>query len=273
MGRKGLLGLLLGLLAGGCLDQPDCFQLNNNLIYVSFTTMNGTADAVPVISLKPDGTDSVFYPYTLTTGFALPLNPNQDFVTYQFDGFYNDGTITLNYGREFQFVTEECGSRIIYSKLLATQTGFDSIEVISSVPYSVSETGRTNVVIRRCPRTNYAGIKFSQLINEVVKSDTVTITSITSTAGSPIFYAQSEVTSLNVPLDPDSNQTSITFDLGFGTKVLQLVYDREFKTLYKKCGASVLFKNLSVASSDFGQTILLKDSLEDKPVTNLEIYQ
>ena len=77
------------LLAVSCLDKPDCYNLNNNVIGISFRKIaDNRADTVALLGITVNGTDSVFYPDVLATGLELPLDvlSAESNVSFQFLG-------------------------------------------------------------------------------------------------------------------------------------------------------------------------------------------
>src|SRR6478609_6629896 len=70
-----ILFLLMGV---SCLDQPDCFRQDQNLVGISFKKMfDGQTDTVYIVKItSPDTHDADyhFYDTTLVTSLSLPVN-------------------------------------------------------------------------------------------------------------------------------------------------------------------------------------------------------
>src|SRR5688572_1373318 len=116
------------LMAVSCLDEPDCFSLNNNIIGISFKKMlTGAADTVAVLSIKAEGFDSLFAEERLINGISLPLNYFQQNTSFIFEGVDKQTHyLNLDYSAKAQFVSEECGERFVLADLKIGSHDFDS---------------------------------------------------------------------------------------------------------------------------------------------------
>src|SRR5688500_13476479 len=90
--------VFLMMLAISCLDEPECFSLNNNVIGIAFKKMSDSqADTVIFFSVWAEGTDSVFRTSVALTGIdKLPLNYYQNETIFHFEGL--DKTYDLHLG-------------------------------------------------------------------------------------------------------------------------------------------------------------------------------
>jgi hypothetical protein len=132
-------------MATACLDEPDCFNLNNYIIGVSFRKLDtGIADTVtfssirlaePAIILKDDTTSRTY----------VPLNYFENETTFLFDRPDRTDFLRLGYTSQVQLVSEDCGERFVLSNLHVLESSFDSIRVISSNP--AKEAGTNNIEI------------------------------------------------------------------------------------------------------------------------------
>src|SRR6186713_2105740 len=131
--RRAFWFVLFLLMAVSCLDQPDCFRQNINLMGLSFKKISGgKADTLDVMV----AVDAVgkFYDGVLTTGLSLPLDYLNNQTSFSFSirekGYLADEvkTYSLVFGHDSkpQFVSEECGQRFVVSNLRINSKTFDS---------------------------------------------------------------------------------------------------------------------------------------------------
>lgn len=252
------------IIAVSCLDEPDCFQLNNNVFVLNFKILGGGTDAYPVNGVQTPRADLVFLPETvLSSNVALPLDPLNDNMEYVFMG--RDGrasTLSLAYKVQVQFVSADCGERYVFTELDVPSSDFDSIRIINSIP---TNPVRPNIDIYRCPRTDLLGVSFT---SEVIM-DTV------SAEGFGVIYAVNDtIQSIVLPLNPAANETSFRFDYSDGTQhTLTVTYRITTRSLFAICGDQTIIDSLAYdpARSDFATVTLKEDSIHDLPISNFEI--
>ena len=251
------------LLAVACLDQPECFSLNNNIIGISFRKLSDNkADTVFFHTITADGTDSVFRTDNLMNGLDLPLNFYKDTTTYYFDGLNGADSIRLNYSARTQFVSAECGERFVLENLRILSHSFDSIRVLNTTPKANRSVG-TNLEIYRCPNTSSIKIRFSA---------EVTITSITTDYPTAILFTSETIETINIPLNTASSASAIQFEFSDGTsKQLSLAYNRTMQTLFSVCGPQTILSDFEVLSTTFSTVEVKRNTIQDPPLTNLEI--
>ncbi len=264
------------LIIGGCLEDPDCYQLNNNIVGISFKKLfDQKADTLSIVDIRTLGTDSIFYSYRLATGVYLPLNfleQETDFTFNTFDQTPKTQLLNLSFSSKTQFVSLDCGVRYILENLEITNHEFDSIRVLSTVPGN--STASTNLEIYRCPKPNILKIKFRQVVDGKAVADTVSLNAITSNYGWNIAYTDPNlVTQLKIPLDSDAEITTYNFEFTGKTNVLQLGYTRTERLLFDVCGNQQFISNLDTLLHDFDSIRITKDTIQDPPITNLEIFQ
>lgn len=277
MGMKKITGYLLLLtLAVSCLDDPDCYQLNNNVLILNYKILGGQNDQVPFIGIETPASDSVFNALTISGSARLPLNPTAEQMEFSIVDFYANHNLSFSYSRQIQFVSEECGERYYYSALNVLGHDYDSVRIVNSTPQPET-SGNANIEIYRCPRTNLAGIQFKQIINSQVVADTVVLLNVDVGFSTPIFVPNDTIQTINVPLNPNAATTTILFTLktptGSVTKSVTVTYARITKELFERCGVQTLFTDLDVSATDFSDYTVLKDSIQDLPVMNLEVIQ
>jgi hypothetical protein len=262
--RQAIWFCIFSLMAISCLDQPDCFSLNNNIVGISFKKLsNNTADTVVVRSLTADGIDSVFLTNVLATGKNIPLNLYQDSTLFMFEGLDQVYDLKLKYSSKVQFVSEECGSKFVISNLQAFSETFDSVRVVSPTPKS-RDIGGTNIEVFRCPNTSRIKIRFPSA---------VTFTTVTADF-SPVNYASSAAaTTFLLPLNTQAAQTLFQFLVQGETtpRTLLLSYDRESSTLYNACGEQVVISGLKVTTTSFANATVVRTAIQDPNQTNIEI--
>src|SRR5690349_20141752 len=155
------------VLAVSCLDDPDCYQLNNNLIGITFRVLGSTkVDTVAFLGVDIDGSDSTFIyqsdtTFLLASGIPLPLNYTRDEtdITFRLVGGASY-FMKLGYQANTQFVSEECGSRYELTDLTLLDYDFDSAVVVNHHP---GKTASSNIEVFRCPVTDVVTLSFRDL--------------------------------------------------------------------------------------------------------------
>src|SRR5215204_2605083 len=210
MKKTGLLSFVL-IIAVSCLNEPDCYQLNNDAVVIYFKIIGGGNDAVQLTSMSPDS-DSIF---TNTTGsmITLPLNPKTEETFYTLNGVDGDNTLQLGYKRQVQFVSEECGERYYFQDLNVLGHDFDSIRIVNTIPAPTPlPTGANNIEIYRCATTNLMRVNF--------KTETP-VEEITSDFGGILLSSPgTTLKDFLLPLNTNADSTTYQFDLGDQIKIL-----------------------------------------------------
>ena len=138
----------------GCLEEPDCYQLNNNIVGISFKKLfDKKADTLLINSITTAGTDSIFYEYWGATNIKLPLDFLRQETNFVINTFNNQTTkiqnLNLGYTSKTQFVSLDCGVRYILQDLRVAEQDFDSVRMLSNTPSN--STSVTNIEVYRCP--------------------------------------------------------------------------------------------------------------------------
>jgi Family of unknown function (DUF6452) len=276
--RKVVWFLFFALVAVSCLDEPDCYNLNNSIIGVSFRKMaDNKADTVALIGVSINGTDSLFYENRLATGVDLPLNvlSNQAEISFQLLDGTNVVTnrLLLGYNSKAQFVSQDCGERFIISDLNALDSDFDSVRIVNSSP---TKTPSTNLIIYRCPVTNLIRFAFRQWYaddDSVGHPRDAFINGITDDYTTGIFYPNDTASSVVLSLNPLANSTQFNFNFVEGGNTIALRYRFVNRTLFSPCGQQGFTSGLSIGSTDFAFARVVNDSIQDPPVTNIDFFR
>lgn len=140
------------VVAGSCLDEPECLRTSDSALYVNFTRLSdGKPDTIVVYNIDGGG-DSVFYKNnpdvldTLEGKAILAVNPFENETVFTFS--YETGTKTLRVGYKSQtrFVSEDCGSEQVLYDLSILETDFDSVRVVTN---RLTTSKLTNIEIFR----------------------------------------------------------------------------------------------------------------------------
>jgi hypothetical protein len=266
--------IFFSFVAFSCLDEPDCYLLNNNFVILSFNILGGGEDALPVLGVTTTGVAGRFYVDTLISAgvLALPLNPLSSGLDYNFALDYDywrpenvDRHLELIYNTQVQFVSEDCGERYVFTGLELASHNFDSVRLSSTVPVSSTTSATTaNVDIYRCPQLNVMGVNFTT---------DLTILSITSDFLGKIYESSAPVGAITLPLNTESINSNYTFELADGvTRRLGVSYVVKDSLVSPVCGIQPVLEGLTLnpAFTDFIVSIAA-DSIQDIPVINLEI--
>ena len=266
------------VLAMSCLDEPDCFRLNNNIIGIAFKKMiGGAADTVAVIGVGASGTDSVFNQFILTNGIYLPLNLFTDQTSFSIQGLDELHQLSVGYDARTQFVSEECGARYVLSNLSLLNHDFDSVRIVNTSPFP-SEAG-ANIEVYRCPVTNVVKVSFRQLTMDNSVSNAAVnarkIVGVVDDYSDIQRYVDTTLQTINLPLNPEANLN--TFDLTLADQTdpinLAMTYTRRPRKFFDICGDQQLFAKLGVTATNVDSMLVAKDSIQDPPVTNVIIYK
>jgi len=251
------------LFAASCLNEADCYQLNNNAVVIYFKILGGKVDKFELYTIQSADAGGPFLVDTVVSSVALPINPKTEETVFTIAGAYGDYELPVTYTRQVQFVSENCGERYVFTNLNVLENDFDSVLLVNTTPAPVPvPSSAKNIEIYRCPRTNLAGVTFKQ---KVFLSD------VTVNFDAIIYQPSDSLTTINLPLNPNDTTTTFTFSFGNATKTLKVSYSKETETLFPQCGEQSLISNLHVNLTDLTLVNIPNDSIEDLPVSNFEI--
>jgi hypothetical protein len=264
MMKKTVWFLFLSALAFSCLDEPDCFSLNNNLIGISFKKLvDGKADTIFFSSVTADGTDSVFVENSLVTGIdKLPLNYYTDQTVFHFSGLNGSYDLHLGYSAKTQLVSEDCGERFVLTNMKALEHTFDSLRQLSTTPKRNDGTG-AQFEVYRCPNRSQVKLKFTS---------EVSIAAISTDYQTNILYSDAPVSTIRIPLNILATSSTINFEFTDGTtRSITIGYVIGQETLFSVCGEQYIISDINVMSTDFSSPNVIRSTTQDPPQTNIEI--
>ncbi|MFO7256720.1 MAG: hypothetical protein DIU61_003435 [Bacteroidota bacterium] len=275
--RKVALYSVFALLALSCLEEPDCYNLNNNLIGISFRKMaDNKSDTVRLIGITLNGSDSVFHSFKLATGVGLPVDVlgSEEVITFYFDDINGpvQRTLRTTYTSRVQFVSEDCGERFIVSNLRLEDHDFDSVRLVNDQP-GKQET--TNFIVYRCPITDRMKISFRQLgtTDSIGAPMDVFLDGITSDFSPGVLYPDDTASSFILPLNPESTSVAYNFDFKEGSGDLVVDYRTTTTTRYGVCGSQTFFAGLTASSGTFDKVLVVRDSIRDPAITNVLVQR
>jgi hypothetical protein len=261
-------------LMGSCLDEPDCVDVSNGFIGISFKKMfDGKADTVAFVGVQSPDSDSIFYQFTRATAIELPLNPFVNQTSYQLVEVYGENFLEMNYMKSTtQFVSEDCGIRHIFSDLEFANYDFDSVKIVTN---ALASSVQINLEVYRCPRTNLAKVTFRKIVGVNEVADTVYLNNLSADFAAVFFIPNDTLSTINLPLNQNAPSTTFTFDFKDGSSnTITFNYTRtawdEFQT---HCGTQTLFSQLSSSVHDFTDVEIRNDSIQDPPRTNVAIFK
>jgi hypothetical protein len=258
--------LFFAVVASSCLDEPECFSLNNSTVGISFRKLSDrAADTVffsRITAEGAEGPDNIFFPDGVyAPAFDLPLNYYQNQTIYHFEGLGVNYDLQFDYNAQAQFVSEDCGERFVLTDLAVTSGSFDSLRLLARTPKKERQVG-THLEIYRCP--NMYRVKINMVLSE---NDT--LASIQTQYPSASFADGNTVI---IPLDVASDQSAIRFVFKDGaTRDLVLSYARKDSTLFDICGSQIVLSKLDTVSTTFSSAKILNRTFRDPLFTNLEI--
>jgi hypothetical protein len=272
------------VLAVSCLDEPDCFNLNNNLVGISFKVLGSSkADTLTLVDADVSGLlAELAVDSSAVSSIAIPLNLLQEQSTITLYRPNGTKTINLIYRIQSQFVSEDCGSRFVLSNLEVTGHDFDSVRVVNKTPGASRNT--SNIEVYRCPVTNLVGIQFRQLYASPRGSQVqpIELVNITDSYSGGSFYNNASVSavtlsvdSVRAPTDTDSaftKSTTFIFKLADNTiKELKLNYVVTPEERYRVCGTQSFITKLALDSPAlaFDSVSIIKDETTKRSRTTL----
>ncbi|MBT1707084.1 hypothetical protein KK062_02560 [Fulvivirgaceae bacterium PWU5] len=282
------------ILAVSCLDDPDCFRLNNNVVGFAFRVIGSNrADTVRLVMVNVSGTDN-YVPDTVTSSVYVPINFTTDSTNVIFT--YQDGStryLDLRYNLKTQFISEDCGARYEVSDLRARGTDIDSVRVISSAPNKAA--GAINIELLRCPNPRYVGVAFydmSASTNNTVafniRAGSLAVDSIIADYNGEVLYPQASRTLFYLPVDPNSGETTFSFYTRGGNPTipqkLRVTYTTRLQNSFPDlCPEIRRVENLDVATLDAGLAVAdslgidedneFLDYLTDPPSSNIRLFR
>ena len=265
---------MFSIVAVSCLDQPDCYQLNNNYLGVVFKIIGGGTDRVYLSSVQSPGAGEVLEKPLVTTEIGLPLNPYASETSFLFSGYYApadapgpelllEKALNLSYLARVQFVSEDCGERHVFTDVAVPSTDFDSVRILNSVPTNPTTT---NLELFRCPRTNLVYVDF--LSDVIVK--TISVRELSGT----LFTVNDTISSILLPLVQERDTT--TFDFVYAneaTRTLMVSYRTTTRQRFEFCGEQTFIDRITnvAGETNFATVTVKEDSIYDLPRINLEI--
>lgn len=134
--RKNAWFLVLLIVAAACLDEPDCYLLNNYVIGISFKKIeNSSADTVSLTAYGPLEPPLPFYVGDTTMSRVfLPLNYFEEETAFVFQNGDSLDFLQLTYLSQAQFVSEDCGEKFVLSNLRVGKHSFDSVRLVVDIP-------------------------------------------------------------------------------------------------------------------------------------------
>jgi hypothetical protein len=261
--KRTLWFLVFALMAISCLDQPDCFSLNNNVVGITFKRLStGKVDTIGWTEIHPVGTEIVYVPTPTSKTFVnLRLDPYSNSTTFEIEAAGKLYDLRVDYSSRPQFVSEDCGEKFVLTDLKVFSEAFDSVRVAVSTP-KAQEVAGANIEVFRCPNTTRIKVRFSSAIS--IASIQTSYATITTTAD-----AVSEVL---LPLNTAESASTITFNFSDGTtKNLVLNYERELQQLFHACGEQVVISEISIANHSFTDVKVARTAIQDPNQVNLEI--
>lgn len=112
-------------------------------------------------------------------------------------------------------------------------------------------------------------------INFKIDSKTARVISFTKINVSGLtkdFYSGASVSSLQLPVSPDDNEATFTFEFEGRTETMHLTYTRQSEVVSPSCGAFTNYSGLSVSESSFELFTLTNRQLVINAASNLEVF-
>jgi hypothetical protein len=126
---------LIMTLSFSCLDEPDCYQLNNNIVGITFKeTETAAASKVDSVTITADGFPTTFLSNGTPVTVFLPLNYFAQSTSFTFQLPDTAFHLLLGHNSQAEFVSPDCGERYVLSGLTVIEHNMDSVRLINSTP-------------------------------------------------------------------------------------------------------------------------------------------
>jgi hypothetical protein len=253
------------VLMASCLDDPDCFQLHNDVVGVTFRVI-GTGQGDSVLLKNNQGEN------TIITSFNAKLNYFKEQEVFNFEGEKENHYLEFGYTVKNQFISEDCGSSFELSDLHILKHDFDSVRILNSTP---TKGQGTNIEIYRCPSTDTLTINFNQLY---VNATATAISNRRSAFISHPFDFISDsiktvfsgrAATVKLPVHLDKKQSTFIFKTAVRQDTLVVTYNTVTEKRYRPCGTQTFVSNLRYGANTFDSVSYGLNSL-DEPVRTLQ---
>lgn len=136
MMKKSFWILLLMTMTVACLDEPDCYQLNNHIVGIAFKKLiDSTNDTITITAFGTLEPALLFSEDTTEVSrIFIPLNYFENETAYFFRDMDSVRILRLQYVSQAQFVSENCGEKFVLSELRVAEHAFDSVRLVNDFP-------------------------------------------------------------------------------------------------------------------------------------------
>jgi hypothetical protein len=174
-------------------------------------------------------------------------------------------------------VSEDCDERFVISSLEVVSSDFDSTRLVNDTP---TKDPSTNLIVYRCPVSDFVRFTFRQWTTdeELPEGDelVVRLNTVSDDFNNGPYYMGFEGSTFRLPVNGVSPMTSYSIDFEkYGSTSITLDYSSTSSTLYIPCGEQQFFTDISISDyeSEFERVVVINDSIEDPPVTNVAFYK
>lgn len=215
--------------------------------------------------------------------FPVDIGTQQtDLVFNVTNGFSRNSEASL----ELSYITTDeerfkgCGVQTFVSELRIAASSFDSVSIARSVAgepiNSLRDPLEVNINVYSCPKTNIVQIDFKRPASNAL--DTVAIKSIRANYTSDIWYENTIVRQVQLPLNENNRETTFYIDYGLASDpvprdrdTVSLTYTTTPTVFYSSCGEQLTFSELVEAPNNPDVSVLPDIPITYPPRTNLEI--
>jgi len=127
--------IFLVVVAVSCLEKPDCINKKNNIVGITFKSMNTNADTTFIIdSIRAQSAVPHFEAPGQVGKIAIPLDYLNDTTSYVMEIEDTVYHLVLTYTVQPEYVAEDCGERFVLNNLRVADHNFDSVRVVQGQP-------------------------------------------------------------------------------------------------------------------------------------------
>jgi hypothetical protein len=145
--KKSLSFITLLIMAfASCLDEPECYGLNNSIVGITFKNVSDNKSLViDSLTIIADQTGTELMSDAAASKVLLPLNYFEASTSYTFKISDSSYQMVLGHTSQVQFVSRDCGERFVLSDLYVVSHSFDSVRLVNATPGA--NTSASNIEI------------------------------------------------------------------------------------------------------------------------------
>ncbi len=121
-------------------------------------------------------------------------------------------------------------------------------------------------------RIDFKRIIYPDTDSAFTENDTLIFLQIKALDTDSVFVQMDTLSTVVLPINTGSDETTFLFDTERGAYALELSYQRKQRLIPADCGPEQIFDELAATTFSFDSLAVIQPRLIDPPITNVEIY-